>query len=793
MSPMSPMSPPQPVVPKRARASGAGVAWRRWPSVFVGVVFALGALGGVRQVVAQSLDLPLLRVDLQRMIGARPPLGYVNDPRGVAISPAEDGRIYAVDAGHARIQVFSGAGLPIGSWGSRGDDFARGELWLPSDIAVSPDGATVYVVDRGHRRIVRFAVEADCLKGGRGCARDVWGGHGSGDGLFEDPVGLATDRSGNVYVVDMALDAVQVFDPRGAWLRTIGRNPAGDHLLLRPMDVDVAADGTIWVADFGNDRIARFDASGEPAGEFKGGNDPFYQPSGVALGRDGGFIVADYRPEGLVPRIWRFGPDRKLLWQRPIAGPSVRRGAAMPLFGLALDRDGVAVVAQPRDREFALERVLPTGDPMPFALHGRERDQFDFPFDVALDPFFTVVSDTGNGRVMILPPGEADADGVVVIDALLGDSGLVEPRGVAVHRTGPARGDARIYVADSGANSVFVFRPDGSLIDRWGDGKPERSQVGLSAPWDVAVGPDGEVYIADHDNSRIVRRAPSGELQGIIGTPGGDPGQLRYPVSIAIGPGNRLYVVERNRNRIQWFGLDGTFIDHWSGGQDFDDRPGFLWSPVALAASGHRLLVLENDERSHARVQVFRPMSGAASEAALEGVFADAVGAGPGALWNPLGLSADAAGHVMVADSGNNRLQLFDIGAEDRAAQPAATEAPTLAPTDTPEPTEAPTETPIPSPTATDTPEPSPTPLPTETPTSTPSPTATELPATATPTSASSPTASQVLPSPTLAPSATATATRTATAIPSPHSNINPTPRSRYRVFLPIEFIGRRQ
>lgn len=778
------MPPAQPAAPSRPRDAARATPLARWRWLALALGAAAAILIGVLPAGAQPLDLPRLRASLERLVGARPPLGYVNDPRGVAVSPAEDGRIYAVDAGHARIQVFSGAGLPIGSWGARGDDFARGELWLPSDVAVAPDGATVYVVDRGHRRVVRFAVEADCLKGGRGCARDVWGGHGSGDGLFEDPVGLATDRTGNVYVADQGLDAVQVFDPRGAWLRTIGRSPSGDRLLLRPMDVDVAADGTVWVADMGNDRIARFDAAGAPAGEFKGGNDPLFQPSGLALARDGGFLVADYRPEGLAPRVWRFGPDRKPLWQRPIGGPFVRRGAAVPLLGLALDRDGVAVVAQPRDREFGLERVLLTGDPMPFALHGRERDQFDFPVDVALDPEFTVVADAGNGRVMILPKGDGWADGVVLIDALLGDSGLVEPRGVAVHRTGPARDEARIYVADAGAHSVFVFRPDGSLVDRWGNGQPERSQAGLSSPWDVAVGPDGEVFVADHDNSRIVKRSAAGELLGVIGTPGGDPGQLRYPVSIALGPSGRLYVVERNRNRVQWFERDGTFAGHWASGQDYDDRPGTLWSPVAVAASGERLLVLENDERSHARVQVFRPSDGRTAEEALEGVFADGVGAAEGMLWNPLGLSADAEGRVMVADSGNNRLQLFALGREGDAVPPA-TDPP---PTDTPEPSPTPTDTPEPSPTPTETPAPTDTPEPSPTSPPTSTPTATSAPPTAT--TEIRPTDAPPTATPTA--SATPTATRTPTAIPSPHSNVNPTPRARHRAYLPIQFIGRR-
>jgi len=37
----------------------------------------------------------------------------------------------------------------------------------------------------------------------------------------------------------------------------------------------------------------------------------------------------------------------------------------------------------------------------------------------------------------------------------------------------------------------------------------------------------------------------------------------------------------------------------------------------------------------------------------------DSYGSGDGQLWNPQGVAADGSGHVYVADTNNNRIQMF--------------------------------------------------------------------------------------------------------------------------------------
>ncbi len=698
-----------------------------------------------------------------RVVGVPPPPTFINDPLGIAGSYGEDARLYVVDGGHARVQIFTPSGLSIGAFGERGD--GPGQMWRPSDVAVSPDGRLVYVVDRGHRRVMEYRPTVDCLVVPRirSCFVRQWGGRGRGPGLFESPTGIAVDADGLIYVVDQAFNQVQVFEPRNFERRMFfgetGTEGAG---LLNPTDIDIGPDGDIWIADRDNHRLARFRPNGTFAGDFKGsGRERLYRPAGIAIGRDGEIVVADKDIESNSPRARRFWPDKSLQWMHPLKGIDVEHGPDYAVMGVAVLSNGNAAISQPQGEQFNAHIVDADGGLRPFALRGQERDQFDMPFDVALDEQFYLVSDLGNERVLVMNPITHSAD--TVLGGLIGSEiGFLRPHGVAVRRTGPEWVDARIYIADPATHSVYVAAPDGRRLDVWGAGSPKRDRDGFDTPVDVAVGPDGDVYIADRNNSRIVRRSQSGEVKTIIGTPGGDPGQIRFPIGVAVsgplpdgrgGEAVRVYVIEGNRNRVQAFTPDGELINDWRGGLELETEtePGHLWSPVSIATDSTSLYVLENDGRNHIRIQVFEPVPDQELARGLTATIADVQGPASGQLSGSLGIAASSDARVLVADSGNTRLQFFGWNESDD-------ETPTPGVIDT---TETPTEDPTDStPTPTSTIDPTLEPSETETPTPDPSP---SEPATDTPTPTDEPTAATHSPMPTETPQPTDTATPTAT------------------------------
>jgi hypothetical protein len=81
--------------------------------------------------------------------------------------------------------------------------------------------------------------------------------------LFYGPEGLASDRKGNLYVLDARNHRVQVFDSRLKFLRSFGRKGQGPGDLGRPECIDVDGSGNVYIGDPGNGRIAVFDAEGK--------------------------------------------------------------------------------------------------------------------------------------------------------------------------------------------------------------------------------------------------------------------------------------------------------------------------------------------------------------------------------------------------------------------------------------------------------------------------------------------------------------------------------------------------
>ncbi len=741
----------------------------------------------------------------ERFVGLTAQPGFLNDPYGVAVSPADDGRAFVVDRGNARIQVFSPTGQALGVWGSRGN--GRHQFWLPSDVAVSPDGRYVYVLDQGQRQIKRFEPAPDCFPPGeRECFTDsrtvVFGYFGQ----MMDPTGLAVDLQGRVLATDTVLHRVLVFDAAGGELPGFGVPGTGPGELLNPTDVAVHPDGTIWVADTGNNRISFFTPDGQYKGQWTGGgkNGELFHPTGIAIDRDGRFIVRDFERSYQLPQASLYESSKTNVWSVSLGDGETQGVYAFQ--GAAFLPDGTALLTDPAAEDAVLIQVLPNGRHSRWgATRGRYPLQFDHPRSVALDEQLLAVVDAGNRRAVIvqqLPEGERFL--TILGPPLKPEFELVNPQGVAIHRSGPEMDEAVVYVTDAGSHSVWVSSPTGDRLARWGDGTPRSGPEGLKAPHGIAVAPDGDVYIADTGNNRIVRRAgyPRDEVLGIIGRTGDGPGELEFPRAVAYGPGEQVFVLETVKNRLQAFTPDGAFVAEWDSGQAKNVEPGELWMPQALASDGQYLYILECDAPyDHVRVQVVDPQPGVPLADSLVATFADRPGPGPGQVWDPHGLAA-AGGVIAVADTGNNRLALFRW--QDEREAPTATLTPTPEPPSaTPTPTDEPATATLEPATATlepatATPEPA-----TATPelaTATPeletaTPTVTVAPATDTPEATQltpTPTSSS-LPSPTPSATSTAPATATgavspsATATDPPSANTQPTPiGGGRRLYMPL-------
>jgi DNA-binding beta-propeller fold protein YncE len=284
-----------------------------------------------------------------KVIGAVPECGLLNQPMGIAISPVEPHDIYVIDAGNARIQAFRNVGRPsIGCWGSRGE--AGHQFWRPRDLAFSPKGDFIYVVDSGAGIIKQFQPEKICFNSNDPGCRNLpslsWGGIGSGPGTFQEASGVAVDSRGLVYVADAGRSDVQVFDENGTPVkdRVIGGPGNKRDDLRRPRDLDVGPEGKIWVADTGNDRIAIFDRKGEYLKSLNNGVDGFWNPSGISVAPSGAFIVRDFDPSYRTPRLWLFNAEGRRTGG-PIALDGRDEDSIYYQQGVDFMPDGTAVLA----------------------------------------------------------------------------------------------------------------------------------------------------------------------------------------------------------------------------------------------------------------------------------------------------------------------------------------------------------------------------------------------------------------------------------------------------------------
>jgi DNA-binding beta-propeller fold protein YncE len=87
----------------------------------------------------------------------------------------------------------------------------------------------------------------------------------------------------------------------------------------------------------------------------------------------------------------------------------------------------------------------------------------------------------------------------------------------------------------------------------------------LDKPTDVAVAPNGDIYITDGygNNNRVVRYTHSGKFIGQWGGTGIAAGEFQIPHSIVIDRAGLVYIADRSNQRMQVFESDGKFLSQW--------------------------------------------------------------------------------------------------------------------------------------------------------------------------------------------------------------------------------------
>ncbi len=203
-----------------------------------------------------------------------------------------------------------------------------------------------------------------------------FGSPGSGDGQFSQPEGIATDRSGNVYVTDRPAansGRVEVFKSDGTYLRQWGSAGTGDGQFNGVDAIAVDSHGTVFVTDLFNHRVQAFTSDGtflRAWGSSGTGDGQFGRPAGVAVGPDGNVYVRD--TDSSSPRVQVFSPLGAFI--RKFTSPADSGGGSYD-GGIGIDSAGNVYVPDPGHGQVL--KVTPTGQPITaFGSFGTGDGQF---------------------------------------------------------------------------------------------------------------------------------------------------------------------------------------------------------------------------------------------------------------------------------------------------------------------------------------------------------------------------------------------------------------------------------
>lgn len=301
----------------------------------------------------------------------------------------------------------------------------------------------------------------------------------------------------------------------------------------------------------------------------------------------------------------------------------------------------VVVLATPA---VAFEPPPPSMDT--FGSRGSEPAQFEAPFGISTDAVGNwYVADSGNDRIQVF-----NSNGDFMDE--FGGSGtgpgeFDEPNGIEVFFD-PGAGVERLLVADSKNNRLQVLELSGTHVSSVSM-IPAATPATLDSPAGVRVGPEGDVFVSDRQNNRVLILDDAFNLVHEI--EGGGPGPITNPTGLALSPdGSELYVAEAGANRVRVYDTaSGAYLAKWGDAGPLDTR---VSAPYGLVTDSIGFVYVPN--ASSVSVMKFTPRGTHIWSLAMAGSL-------PGQLGPPYHSAVTGDGRLAVTEYGNHRVQVFDL------------------------------------------------------------------------------------------------------------------------------------
>src|SRR5438105_11807978 len=487
--------------------------------------------------------------------------------------------------------------------------------------ATAVDGAgNVYVADT-YNYTVRKITPAGVVTTLAGLAGEDGSTDGTGSyARFSYLFGIAVDGAGNVYVTDLS-NTIRKITPAGV-VTTLAGTPgvhgsadgAGSAAQFwQPLGIAVDSAGIVYVADQANSTIRKITPAGVvttiagAAGMFgsadgSGSAARFNAPDGIAVDSSGNLYVADTL-NSTIRKITSTGVVTTLAGTPGGIGSADGTGSAARFnYPDALTVAGTTLyVAEAYNS--TIRKVTSTGVVTTFAgtagafgnVNGTgSAARFNSPYGVAATSTGIIyVADSGNHEIRKITPARGvttfagsattDGGGIGSADGTGRIARFNYPNGVAVTGT-------TVYVADTYNHTIRKFSPNGAVTTFAGaagvfgsaDGTGSGAQFHL--PFGVAADKAGNLYVADYSNSTIRKITLAGVVTTLAGTAGvigsadgtGSAAQFFYPFAVAVDGAGNVYVADTNNYTVRKITPAGvvTTLAGLAGNHDYADGIG---------------------------------------------------------------------------------------------------------------------------------------------------------------------------------------------------------------------------